>query len=324
MLNTAQKLNPDIFTESIKRISNRNGFGDGLVLAGKKDKNVVALTADLTESTKTKDFAKLFPERFVQVGVSEQNMTGIAAGLGLSGKIPFMTSYSVFSPGLNWGQIRHSICYSGANVKIVGSHGGLATGADGATHQGLEDIALMRVLPQMTVVAPADYHEAKKATLAAAEYKGPMYIRLCREDTPILTTEDTPFEPGKAQIWLGGEDITIISCGPIIYEVLLAAKRLKDNDIAAEIINCSTIKPLDEETILNSIKKTNKVLTIEDHQIIGGLGSAVSELLTERYPTKLKRMGIKDTFGESGTPEELRKKHKLTARDIVDAVLQFE
>lgn len=321
MLSTAQNLNPNIFAKTVDKLSNRAGFGESVLTAGNQNPNIVVLTADLTESTKVDGFKAKFPERFIQIGVAEQNMAGIAAGLALAGKIPFMTSYGVFSPGRNWDQIRISICYSNANVKIIGSHGGIAAGPDGATHQALEDIAITRVLPNMTVLVPADYLEAKKATLAAANHLGPVYIRLTREETPQITTEQTPFEIGKAEVWIEGKDAVIIACGPIIYEALLAAKTLKDqHNLFCGVINCATIKPLDKETILQATKDVPLVVTLEDHQIIGGLGSTVAELLSENQPTKLIRMGIYDTFGESGTPQELREKYGLTSNIIAQKI----
>ncbi|MFA6982184.1 MAG: transketolase family protein [Patescibacteria group bacterium] len=303
--------------------SNREGFGVGVVEAGKNDPNVVVLTADLSESTCVEDFQKAFPDRFIQVGVAEQNLAGIAAGMALAGKVPFMTSYGVFSPGRNWDQIRISICYSKANVKIIGSHGGLATGRDGATHQALEDIALTRVLPNMTVIVPCDYDEARKATLAAARVHGPVYIRLCREKTPTLTSPTDDFEIGKAQILKQGEKVTLVGCGPILANALEAAIELEEQGISCEVINCSTIKPLDEKTLLASARKTGKVITIEDHQIIGGLGSAVAELLSETFPVKMKRLGMRDKFGESGTYEELLHKYEMDPSAIKKAIIEI-
>lgn len=304
-------------------VSNREGFGDGIVEIANELSNVVALTADLTESTGLTKFEEKYPERFVQVGVAEQNLAGIAAGMALAGKIPFMTSYGVFSPGRNWDQIRVSICYSNANVKIVGSHGGLATGKDGATHQALEDIALTRVLPNMIVIVPCDYIEAKKATIAAARVNSPVYIRLCREKTPIITNDQPYFEIGKANIIKEGKDITIIGSGPILAEGLKAAEKLNKDGVSCEVINCHTIKPIDSQTIIKSAKKTGKVITIEDHQVTGGLGSAVSELLSENLPTKVHRVGMRDKFGESGSYEELLSKYNMDANSIKEAILEI-
>lgn len=305
--------------EELKYVATRDGYGEGLVEAGKINKNVVVLCADVTESTRAHLFERVFPERFIEVGIAEQNMVGIAAGLALSGKIPFISSYAVFSPGKNWDQIRISVCYSKANVKIAGSHAGLSAGEDSASHQALEDIALMRVLPNMVVIVPCDAIETRKATVAAAKYKGPVYLRFAREETPVFTTEKTPFKIGRAQVLKKGGDITLIGCGPILYEALLAAREI-ENKISVEVINSHTIKPLDEETILKSVKKTGRVVTVEEHQIAGGLGGAIAEFLGETYPVPLMRVGVQDRFGESGRPQELLKKYGLTKVDIMKAV----
>lgn len=317
-------LNPKVYDEDMEKKTTRDGYAEALVEAGRKNSNIVVLTADLSRSVKVNKFEKEFPNRFYDVGVAEQNMAGIAAGLALSGKIPFMSSYAVFSPGRNWEQLRLTAGYSHANIKIVSTHAGFSTGADGATHQALEDIALMRVIPNITVVSPCDYYETKKAILEVAEFNGPVYVRLTRENTPIITTEKTPFEIGKAQILRPGKDITIIGTGPILYEALMAAKQLQDQDnISCEIINCSTIKPLDETTIIESAKKTQKVICVEEHQIAGGLGSAIAELLSEKSPTKIIRMGAKNTFGESGTYAELLAKYKLDKKAIINCVKEM-
>lgn len=310
-----------LFDPNIKQIPTRDGFGEGLVMAGESDPNVVALSGDLTESTRLEAFSKKFPERFFEIGVAEQNMMGIAAGLALSGKIPFISSYSVFNPGRNWDQLRVSVCYSKANVKIVGAHAGISVGPDGATHQGLEDMAITRVIPNLTVIAPCDYIETRKATLAIAKYKGPCYIRFTREKTPVFTTEETPFEIGKAQVFKEGKHITLIACGPLVYEALKAANELlADRSISCEVINCPTIKPLDTDTIIASAKKTGHVVTIEEHQINGGLGGAVCEVLSENHPVKVKRIGMPNTFGESGQPNELLEKYGMSANHIKIAV----
>ncbi len=296
----------------------RDGFGEALLELGKRNKNVVAVSADLAESTRCLDFSKKYPERFVEVGVAEQNMAGVAAGLALEGKIPFTCSFAVFSPGRNWEQIRISICYNKANVKIVSSHAGLNVGEDGATHQALEDIALMRVLPNMTVIAPCDYLETKKAVLAVAKIKVPVYIRFGREKTPVFTEPRKSFKIGKAEIFKEGQDVTIIACGPMVYEALLAAKELKKEKIDAEVINCHTIKPIDAKTIIRSVKKTNRVVTIEEHQVNGGLGSAIAEILGQNYPAPIKIIGMPDKFGESGKAQQLLDKYNLTADNIAD------
>lgn len=298
----------------------RQGYGDALLEIGKENENIVALAADLSESNRTNLFANAYPERFFQVGVAEQNMMGISAGLALSGKIPFASSYAVFSPGRNWDQLRVSVCYSKANVKFVSSHSGLSVGPDGATHQALEDIAMTRVLPNLTVISPADYYDAFKATKAAASWEGPVYIRCSKNASPVVTSWDTPFEIGKANVLKTGSDITIIGTGQLVAAAMEAAKALEKINISAEVINLHTIKPLDTETILKSLKKTNNLITIEDHQKRGGMGSAVVELLAENYPVKSIIMGVDDVFGESGTPEELYSKYGLTSKSLISNV----
>lgn len=295
----------------------RKGFGRGLLKAGQLNDQVVALCADLTGSTQIDKFAEAFPERFVQVGIAEQNLVTVASGMAKMGKIPFTSSYAAFSPGRNWEQIRTTICLNNQNVKIVGSHAGLYTGPDGATHQALEDIALMRVLPNMVVVVPGDSVEAEKATLALANDSRPAYIRLARDNSPVVTTEDTPFELGKAYVFSPGQDVTIISTGVMTPIALEAAEKLFHDGIDVEVVHCPTIKPLDGATILASAKKTGRVITIEEAQINGGLGGAVSELLSEHLPVPVIRMGVKDRFGQSGTPEELLKEYGLTAHHVM-------
>lgn len=313
-------LEPKIGHLDILQTPTRNGFGKGLVAAGTKDPRVVALTADLKDSTKVADFAKAFPERFVEVGVAEQNMMGMAAGLALSGKIPFVSSYATFSPGRNWDQLRVSVCYSQANVKVIGCHTGLSVGPDGATHQALEDIALVRVLPHMTVVVPCDAVQAEQATRALAEHVGPAYLRLTREATPHIVTDQLPFEIGKAQVWREGDDVAIIGAGPILYNALFAAAVLAGEGIQCTIINSHTIKPLDADTILAAVRRCKAVVTVEEHQMVGGLGSAVAELLGEACPVPLERVGMPDSFGESGAPEELFQKYGMDGPAVVKAV----
>jgi len=318
------EINKALFTKDVKRESTRQGFGDGLLVAGEENDGVVALTSDLRKSTKVDNFAKKFPKRFVQVGIAEQNMAGIAAGLALTNKIPFITSFASFSPGRNWEQIRVSIAFSNLNVKVVGSHSGLTASADGATAQALEDITITRVLPNMTVIHPIDYAEAKKATIAAAKHEGPVYLRVARERLPLITSEKTPFKIGKGIKFTEGNDVTLLTTGHITIEVLKAAKELiSKHKIHPEVIACSTIKPLDEKTILDSVSKTKKVVTVEEHSIIGGFGSAVAELLIEKLPIPMIRIGIQDQFGESGTYEDLLEKHKLKASQIVTKMLKF-
>jgi transketolase len=294
----------------------RKGFGRGLLEAGKQDKNVVAACADLTDSTQMSLFKNEFPDRFVEIGVAEQNLVTVGSGLAAMGKIPFVSSYAAFSPGRNWEQIRTTICLNDRPVRIVGSHAGVSVGPDGATHQMLEDIALMRVLPNMVVIAPCDSVEAEKATLALAKDKRPAYLRLAREATPIVTTADTPFEIGKAYVLEEGAHITLVATGTMTYQALLAARALSKDGIYAEVIHVPTIKPLDAETILKSVRKTGAVVTAEEGQIIGGLGGAIAELLAEEHPAHLARVGMRDRFGESGSPNELLAHFGLDAKHI--------
>lgn len=300
--------------------STRDAFGEALVNLARKNKNLVVVSADLAESTRVSDFAKKYPERFVEVGVAEQNMLGVAAGLALAGKVPIAASFAAFSPGRNWDQLRVSVCYSKANVKIIGSHTGLGAGEDGASHQALEDIAITRCLPNLVVIAPADYHETKKALAAAVAYNGPVYLRLSRQNTAVFTNEKSPFKIGQAQVLKKGQDITLIACGSMVSEALAAAKKLAGENISAEVINCHTIKPLDQKTILASVKKTKKVVSIEDHQIHGGMGSTVAEMLAENFPVPMKLLGVNDTFGESGVPAELYKKYGLSQENIISTI----
>ncbi len=297
----------------------RKGFGRGLLEAGKRQPNVVAACADLTESTQMHLFAEAFPERFIEVGVAEQNLVTVGSGLAAMGKVPFVSSYAAFSPGRNWEQIRTTIALNDRPVKIIGSHAGVSVGPDGATHQMLEDIALMRVLPNMIVLAPCDSVEAAKATLAMATDKRPNYMRLAREATPVITTKDTPFEIGKAYVFRPGEDITLIATGTMTYQALAAAKILVKDKIKAEVLHVPTIKPLDESAILESVKKTGLVVTAEEGQINGGLGGAVAELLGEHHPAPLVRIGMNDHFGESGEPGELLKHFGLNAEHLAMA-----
>lgn len=298
----------------------RKGFGRGLLAAGKLDKNVVAACADLTDSTQMNFFRDEFPDRFIEIGVAEQNLVTVGAGLAAMGKIPYVSSYAAFSPGRNWEQIRTTICLNDRPVKIVGSHAGVSVGPDGATHQMLEDIALMRVLPNMVVIVPGDAVEAEKATLAMAKDKRPNYLRLAREATPIITTPDTPFEIGKAYVYEKGSDVTIIATGTMTYQALVAAEKLFKDGIDAEVIHVPTIKPLDAETILKSVRKTKAVVTAEEGQIAGGLGGAIAELLAEECPAPMRRIGMKDRFGESGSPAELFEHFGLDAKHIRLAV----
>jgi len=320
MLNQNLKLNPKIFDSDIEQKPTRDGYGEGLVLAGQKDSRVVALCADISDSTRSAMFQKAFPDRFVETGIAEQNMMGLAAGMALAGKIPFVSTYAVFCPGRNWDQMRVSVCYSNANVKITGAHAGVSVGPDGATHQALEDIAITRCVPNLVVIAPCDAIETKKATLAAAEYVGPVYLRFAREKTPIMTTEDTPFEIGKALIFEMGKDVAIIGCGPLLHNALLAAEELAKEGIEVMVINNHTIKPMDSKTIIEAAKKCGAIVTVEDHQIMGGMGSAVAEVLAANYPVPIEFVGMKDRFGESGEPNELIEAFGMGKNAIKEAV----
>lgn len=302
---------------------NRNGFGRGLLEAGKYNDQVVAVCADLTESTQMHLFRNAFPERFIDVGVAEQNLVTVGSGLASQGKIPFVSSYAAFSPGRNWEQIRTTICLNDQPVKIIGSHAGVSVGPDGATHQMLEDIAIMRVLPNMTVIAPCDSIEAEKAVIELSKYNKPAYMRLARETVPIITTKNTPFKIGKAYVFESGTDVTIITTGTMIYQALLASEVLYKQGIEAEVIHCPTIKPLDATTILRSIRKTKKVITVEEHQIAGGLGGCIAEFIGEHYPVPMRRLGIHDRFGESGKPSELMEHFGLTPQHIVLTTLSL-
>lgn len=326
MLNSEAKLNPKIFSADVEQKPTRDGYGQGLLIAGEADKNVVVLCADLTESTRSEGFAKKFQERFFEIGVAEQNLATVAAGLGISGKIPFISSYAVFSPGRNWEQIRTTISYNDSNVKIAGAHAGISVGPDGATHQAVEDIATMRVMANMRVFVPCDAIEAKKATVAAAKIWGPIYLRFAREKTPVFTTEETPFEPGQAEIFwdpsAGGKkpQVAVIGCGPLVHNALLAAQGLEKEDINILVINCHTIKPIDEKTIISAAKKCGAVVTVEEHQVAGGLGGAVAEVLAKNHPVPMEFIGMQNTFGESGLPNELIEKYGMGVKSIKEAV----
>lgn len=299
------QLNPNILTDAVDVEPIRAGFGRGLKRAGENDKNIVALCADLTESVQMHLFRDAFPKRFIEVGVAEQNLVTVASGLARAGKIPFTASYAAFSPGRNWEQIKTTAALNDQPVKIVGGHAGLMTGPDGATHQMLEDIALMRVMPNMVVIAPGDSIEAEKATLAIAKNGKPSYLRLARDKTPVFSTEKSPFEIGKAYVLREGTDITLFGTGTTTYELMVAAKVLSDKGIDAEVIHVPTIKPLDDETILRSLEKTGRGATAEEAQVIGGLGGAIVELTAEYLPVPIKRFGVEDRYGESGTPREV-------------------
>lgn len=318
-MNKYQQTLAENWLDNPEKAPTRNGLGEGLLALGKSNPQVVALCADLTESTRMDGFAKEYPSRFIEMGVAEQNLVTTAAGLAAVGKIPFASSYAAFAPGRCWEQIRTTICYNDQPVKLVGSHAGLQTGPDGATHQMLEDIALMRVLPNMTVIVPTDAVEAKKATIAAAEYQTPVYIRLQRDKTPIITTEETPFEIGKAYVARPGQNLTIITTGAIAYQALLAAESLN-----AQVVIVPTIKPLDTQTLDQALANMNKVVTVEEHQVAGGLGSAVAEHLIQQPQTpQLLTIGVNDRFGESGAPDELIKHFGLDSQSLIAQIKQF-
>jgi transketolase len=320
MLNPALNLSIDL----INKKSTRDGLGQGLLKNGSEFPNLIVLSADLRESTRVEEFSKKFPKQYIEVGVAEQNMAGMAAGLASAGNIAVINSFAVFSPGRNWDQIRVSICYNNSNVKIVGSHAGLLTGQDGATHQALEDIAITRVLPNLIVINPVDYEQMIKAINFAIGYEGPVYIRSYREKLSQITTEKTPFEFGKAQKFTEGKDLTIITSGPIIFEAIKALKELEDkHHLSIELINLPFIKPIDAETIFQSISKTKKAVVIEEHQIHAGVGSAVLEAISDRNNYPIKLIGVNDTFGESGTPAELYEKYEISSSHITKKILQF-
>jgi len=304
--------------------STREGYGDALLDLAEQDPNVVVVCADLTKSTYSNKFAEKFPTRFIQVGVAEQNLAGISAGLALSGKTVFMASYASFSPGRNFDFIRTQICYSNANVKIIGSHAGLSSGPDGATHQMLEDIALMRTLPNTTVLSPCDYWEARKATIKSTQIKTPVYIRLYKEPTPAITHKDSVFELGTWSVLKDGLDACIIGHGPVLHQAMLAEEKLRAQNLSVKIINATTIKPLDENMLIELVSKFKVLLVLEEHQKAGGLGSAVSEFLSARQPTKVITMGVDNAFGESGKYLELLAKHSLTEASIIDTVLKLK
>lgn len=324
MLNPLQKLNPKLFDKDVEQAPIRKGFGEGLLAAGEADERVVGLCADLTESTQMHLFAKKFPNRFIEIGVAEQNLVTVASGMAAMGKIPFCSSYAMFSPGRNWEQIRTTICYNDRPVKIAGSHAGVSVGPDGGTHQAIEDIAIMRVLPRMVVISPCDAIEAKKATLAAAKTDSPTYIRLAREKTPVMTTSDTPFEIGKAQVFFAPEkgkaDVGIIATGALVHKALWAARWLGEEGVRVKVLNAATIKPLDEKSIVELAREAGAIVTVEEHQIIGGLGSTVAEVLAQKQPVPIEFIGVRDQFGQSGLPEQLLEHYGMNEKNIKEAV----
>jgi transketolase len=324
MLNPKLKLNPKLFNPDVEQAPTRKGFGLGLLASGEENKNVVALCADLTESTQMHLFKEKFPDRFIEVGVAEQNLVTVASGMSAMGKIPFCSSYAAFSPGRNWEQIRTTIAYNDRKVVVVGSHTGISVGPDGGTHQATEDIALMRVIPNMDVISPCDSIEAKKATVELSKSLRPAYLRLAREKTPIITTEETPFHLGKAQIfWLpdiGIAQVGIIATGPLLYRALVAAKELEAEGIKTKVINLPSIKPIDKEEIISLAKETKCIVIVEEHQTSGGMGSAVAEVLSANFPVPIEFIGINDLFGQSGTPNELIKYYGMDKDSIKEAV----
>lgn len=309
--------------EEVKQKPTRDGFGDGLVQLGAENPNIVALCGDLTDSTRVGWFKEKYPDRFIQVGIAEQNMMGIAAGLAVAGKVPFVSTYGVFCPGRNWDQLRVSVCYNNANVKLTGAHTGVSVGPDGATHQALEDIAITRCIPNMTVIAPCDYWETKKATIAGGRMIGPVYFRFARENTPIFTTEQTPFEIGKAYLLRDTDkkvDVAIIGCGPLLYNALIVAEELVKEGVEVIVLNNHTVKPMDEKAVIAVAKRAGAVVTVEDHQVMGGMGSAVAEVLSKNHPVPMEYIGMQNSFGESGEPNELIEKYGMGINSIKEAV----
>lgn len=323
MLNPQLHLNTNLFDPNVEQVPTRKGFGEGLREAGIRNDNVVALCSDLTESTQMNLFKEKFENRFIEMGIAEQNMAVVASGMAAMGKIPFMSSYAMFSPGRNWEQIRTTIAYNNQKVIIVGSHAGVSVGPDGGTHQAIEDIALMRVIPNMTVIYPADTVEAKKATMAAVYNKTPVYIRLAREKSPVITTPETPFEIGKAQLMfipeLGLAQVGIIATGPLLARALFAAKELEKRGVRVKVLSLTTIKPLDTNAILQLAQEAKAIVTVEEHQIAGGMGSAVAEYLAKVYPVHMEFVGVDDAFGQSGTQDELIAHYNMDTPNIIKA-----
>lgn len=317
----ADHLDKRLFTDELEQTPNRHGYGAGLKEAGARDERIVALAADLTESTRTHEFAEAYPERFVQNGICEQSMASVASGMAAMGKIPFFASYAMFSPGRNWEQIRTTIAYNNVNVKIIGAHAGVSVGPDGATHQAIEDIAIMRVMPNMVVLAPCDVHEARKAVLAAAKYEGPVYIRIARAPSPVVTTPESPFSIGQAKVFytagdIGEKRVGIVVTGTLVYEALQAARSLEEHGIGASVLHMATIKPFDTDSLEQFAATHDALVTVEEHQYSGGLGGAVCEHLAEVRPTKVVRVGVHDEFGQSGEPNELIAHYGLDAKAI--------
>ena len=332
MLPTNQRLNSRVFDKDVEQVPIRKGFGEGLLIAGTADQNVVGLCSDLTDSTMMNIFKAKFPDRFFEMGIAEQSMASVASGMAAMGKVPFISSYAMFSPGRNWEQIRTTIAYNDVPVKIAGSHAGVSVGPDGGTHQAIEDLALTRVIPRMVVISPCDAIEARKATVAAAKTKDPTYIRLAREKTPVITTDATPFEIGKAQVLFDpvqgkeGEtrplapSVAIIATGALVHKALVVAQEFQDQGMGVQVINLSTIKPLDTAALIDAAKRTGAIVTVEEHQVAGGMGSAVAECLAASHPVPIEFVGVEDRFGQSGTPEELIEHYGMGTADIKKAV----
>ncbi len=333
MLNPEFKLNPNLFHDDVEQLPIRKGFGEGLLKAAEIDKRVVGLCADLTESTHMLPFKQKFPERFIEIGIAEQNLAGIASGMAAMGKIPFITSYAMFSPGRNWEQIRTTIAYNDRPVKIAGSHAGVSVGPDGGTHQAIEDIAITRVIPRMVVISPCDAIEARKATMAAAKTDQPTYIRLAREKTPVITTEDTPFEIGRAQLVYMPEakkhpkgtnghlyDAAIIATGALLHKAIKAAHALSSSGKKVAVLNLATVKPLDEQAVIRLATEAGAIVTVEEHQIAGGMGSAVAECLAAHRPVPIEFIGVRDQFGQSGKPDELIELYSMGESHIKEAL----
>ncbi|MGH2388740.1 MAG: transketolase family protein, partial [Chloroflexota bacterium] len=305
----------------LQRTPTRYGFGDGLVEAGRRDPNVVAVCADLTESTRMQAFSEAFPDRFIEIGVQEQLLAAMSAGLAMAGKVPFIASYAMFCPGRAWEQVRTNICLNDANVKIAGAHAGVSVGPDGATHQAIEDIAILRPIPNITIVVPCDAPQTKKATLAVAAVQGPAYVRFGRDASPVLTTDETPFELGKAQVFRDGHDVAIIACGILVYNALMAAERLaREDHIECLVLNNHTVKPMDERAVVEAARRCGAVVTVEEHEVLGGMGSRVAEILAARQPAPMEFIGVQNRFGQSGTPQELIEEYGMGIGSIYTAV----
>jgi transketolase len=307
-------------TAAVKQIPTRNGFGQGLVEAGHRDPSVIAICADLAESTRMEPFKAAFPDRYIEIGVAEQLIVAMAAGMAAAGKIPFIASYAMFNPGRSWEQVRTTMALNETNVKIAGAHAGVSVGPDGATHQAIEDIAIMRVIPNMIVVVPCDAVQTKKATLAVAERFGPTYLRFARAESAVITTDDTPFELGKAQTLREGGDVAIVACGILVYNALIAADELAKSGIECRVVNNHTIKPMDEPSIVAAARDCGAVVTVEEHQVHGGMGSRVAEILAAHHPVPIEFIGVHDRFGQSGTPLELVEEYGMGVTSIVAAV----